>query len=187
MAPCDKCSLDYFQAIAEFYNNDARALTYLRDHSVLPSEVICPHCSSQCSYREDQRVWRCRKSSVIPKSSKRRRCGFSVSDSKGTFLDHTYIAPWKVLLFINHFLSHLWDHKTVIKCLNISSKTSVDWRCICSEVCSDWFLNQEQIGGEGAEVEIDETQFVSRKYERGRQLNDIWRIPRKGVKKVVPN
>ena len=82
MAPCDKCSLDYFQAIAEFYNNDARALTYLRDHSVLPSEVICPHCSSQCSYREDQRVWRCRKSSVIPKSSKRRLC---------EFLDHTYI------------------------------------------------------------------------------------------------
>ena len=97
MAPCDKCSLDYFQAIAEFYNNEARALTYLRDHSVLPSEVICPDCSSQCSYREDQRVWRCRKSSVIPKSSKRRRCGY------------TYIAPWKVLLYINHFLSHLWD------------------------------------------------------------------------------
>ena len=75
MAPCDKCSLDYFQAIAEFYNNDARALTYLRDHSVLPSEVICQHCSSQCSYREDQRVWRCRKSSVIPKSTKKTQRG----------------------------------------------------------------------------------------------------------------
>ena len=58
--------------------------------------------------------------------------------------------------------------------LNISSKTSVDWRSFCSEVCYNWFLNQEQIGGEGVEVEIDETQFVRRKYERGRLLNDIW-------------
>ena len=62
----------------------------------------------------------------------------------------------------------------VISCLNISSKTSVDWRSFCSEVCSNWFLNQEQIGGEGVEVEIDETQFVRKKYERGRLLNHIW-------------
>ena len=167
MVACDKCSFDYFQVIAEFYNNDAKSLSFLRSHSVLPSEIICPHCSSQCNYREDQRIWRCRKSSVIPKTKKRRYCDFSVSDSKGTFLDHSYIAPWKVLLFINHFLSHLWDHRTVLSCLNISSKTSVDWRSFCSEVCYNWFLNQEQIDGEGVEVEIDETQFVRRKYERG--------------------
>ena len=126
-AACDKYSFHYFQVIAEFYN-DAKSLAFLRSHSVLPSEIICPHCSSQCNYHEDQRVWRCRKSSVIPKTKKRRYCDFSVSDSKGTFLDHSYIAPWKVLLFINHFLSHLWDHRTVVSCLNISSKTSVDWR-----------------------------------------------------------
>ena len=119
MAACDKCSFDYFQVIPEFYNNDAKSLAFLRSHSVLPSEIICPHCS-QCNYREDQRVRRCRKSSVIPKTKKQRYCDFSVSDSKGTFLDHSYIASWKVLLFINQFLSHLWDHRTVVSCLNIS-------------------------------------------------------------------
>ena len=41
-------------------------------------------------------------------------------------------------------------------------------------MCYNWFLNQEQIGGEGVEVEIDETQFGRRKYERGRLLNNIW-------------
>ena len=100
MAACDKCSFDYFQVIAEFYN-DAKSLAFFLSHSVLPSEIICPHCFSNCNYREDQSVWRCRKSSVVPKSKKRRFCGFSVSDYKGSFLDHTYIAPWKVLLFIN--------------------------------------------------------------------------------------
>ena len=89
MAACDKYSFHYFQVIAEFYNNDAKSLAFFRSHSVLPSEVICPHCLSQCNYREDQSVWRCRKSSVVPKSKKRRFCGFSVSDYKGSFLDHT--------------------------------------------------------------------------------------------------
>ena len=84
MAACDKCSFDYIQVIAEFYNNDAKSLAFFRSHSVLPSEIICPHSFS--------------------KSKKRRFCGFSVSDYKGSFLDHTYIEPWKVLLFINHFL-----------------------------------------------------------------------------------
>ena len=44
MAACDKCSFDYFQVIAEFYNNDANSLAFFRSHSVLSSEIICPHC-----------------------------------------------------------------------------------------------------------------------------------------------
>ena len=97
MAACDKCSFcsfDYYQVIAEFYNNDAKSLAFFRSHSVLPAEIICPHCFSNCNYREDQSVWHCRKSSVVPKSKKRRFCGFSVSDYKGTFLDNSNIAPW---------------------------------------------------------------------------------------------
>ena len=43
MAACDKCSFDYFLVIAEFYNNDAKSLAFLRSHSVLSSEIICPH------------------------------------------------------------------------------------------------------------------------------------------------
>ena len=135
MASCDKCSLDYFQVSAEFYNNDPKSLSFLQSHCVLPSEAICSHCSSKCTYREDQYIWRCRKSTIIPKTKKRSFCDFSVSDSKGTFIAHTYIPPWKILLFIKHFLRHLWDHRTLLLCLNISSKISVDWRSFCSEVC----------------------------------------------------
>ena len=62
MAACDKCSLDYFQVIAEFYNKTTKSLSFLRSHCILPSEIICPHCTSKCTYREDQRIWRCRKS-----------------------------------------------------------------------------------------------------------------------------
>ena len=55
-----------------------------------------------------------------------------------------------------------------------SRHTSVDWRSFCSEVTVNWLKNQEPIGGPGIIVEIDETFFVKRKYERGRQLSDVW-------------
>ena len=121
-----------------------------------------------------KRIWRCRKSTVIPKTKKRRYCDFSTSDQKGTFLHNCYIPAWKILIFINHFLSHLWDHKTIQTCLGLSSRIIVDWHVFCAEVCAKWFDNQEAIGGENIEVEIDETQFVRRKYNRGRLLKDIW-------------
>ena len=58
--------------------------------------------------------------------------------------------------------------------MNISSRTSVDWRSFCSEVTQYWFDNQQSIGGEGVEVEIDETLITHRKYERGRTLKQCW-------------
>ena len=65
---------------------------------------------------------------------------------------------------------------TVFKCLNWAPSTSVDWRSFCSEVTEWWFGNQDSIGGEGIEVEIDETLFVKRKYDRGRMLRQLWII-----------
>ncbi|GFN87472.1 hypothetical protein PoB_001397800 [Plakobranchus ocellatus] len=77
-------------------------------------------------------------------------------------------------LFINHFLSYTWDHKTILDCLQFSSKTSVDWRSFCCEVLGAWFMNQQAISRPGIEVDIDETLIAHRKYEHGRILKQIW-------------
>ena len=50
---------------------------------------------------------------------------------------------------MNHWVSKLWDHHTVIDSLEISPNTSVDWRSFCSEIAEYCFENQEQIGGDG--------------------------------------
>ena len=50
-------------------------------------------------------------------------------------------------------------------------------------MCYNWFLNQEQIGGGGVEVEIDKTQFIRRKYKRGRLFKDIW--PFGGIERIT--
>lgn len=172
---CEGCQVTYFQCIARFFEKNDISRQFLREHGVLSSVVHCPKCEKECSLREDgQYIWRCSGSVKIAKTKRRRYCDYSVSDFNGTFLENTKVPAWKIILFVNHWLSKHWDHSTVIKCLSITSHTSVDWRSFCSEVTDFWFTNQKCIGGPGIVVEIDETLIVRRKYERGRVLSQVW-------------
>lgn len=103
--------------IPEFLNNNKAAVDYLRSLNVLPKLVKCPMCMKDCSLREDQQIWRCRQSYQVPKTKKRRPCVFSVSDYRDTFLHHVNLPPWKVVLFVSHWLRRVWAPARVTKCL----------------------------------------------------------------------
>lgn len=171
---CDGCTYNCWKFIKEFYLDDEAAITFLRNHGVLPLEVQCPYCEVPCTYREDRHSWYCGRWTKIAKTKKRRQCNFTTSDYKGTFLDGTHLKPSEIVCFVNHWLKKKWNHDTVLHCLNWAPSTSVDWRSFCSEVTEWWFDNQDSIGGEGIEVEIDETLFVKRKYNRGRMPRQLW-------------
>ena len=133
-------------------------------------------------------MWRCTKTFVVGGTKKRRYCGFSVSQFKGSFLHNVHLPAWKVVVFAHHWLSKHWDHETVVEGLGLSTRTSVDWRSFCSEVTDHWLENQEPIGGPGITVEIDETLIARRKYERGRVLSQVWvfgAVERASKKKIV--
>ena len=48
MASCESCDLDYVKAMSTFYEKDEIALSFLRNHGVLPKEVKCPKCNNLC-------------------------------------------------------------------------------------------------------------------------------------------
>ncbi|XP_027218228.1 uncharacterized protein [Penaeus vannamei] len=171
---CAACENNYFDFLAKYHRNNEASLQYLRDHGVLPVDVQCPHCKTPCHYRKDRHQWVCGAWTKIAKTKRRKQCNFTVSDYKGTFLSGTRLEPFQILSFVNHWLSKHWDHQTVIGCLHIAERTSVDWRSFCSEVTEQWLDNQEPIGGPGIVVEVDETLFGKRKYEIGRLLSQIW-------------
>ncbi len=171
---CSTCSLIEYALINKMYEDDKEALKILRDHGVLPSQVVCVTCGRDCIYREDRKQWRCTGSYVIPKTKKRRLCNFSTSDYKGTFLENTQLKPWQVVCFVNLWVRKHFSHGQVIGNLEISRRTAVDWRSFCSEVTEFWFSNQQPIGGQDKIIEIDETLIVKRKYERGRVLSQTW-------------
>lgn len=171
---CTSCELSLYNGIHHYLGNDSAAIEFFRQHRVLPRRIDCPSCNSACTLREDTNIYRCRK--ILRQHRQRpKECGYSVSMYKNTFLDNCKLPPWKVLLYVNHFLTDLWSHKVIMENLNISLTTSIDWRSFCSEVCIHWLdNNQEQIGGPGISVEIDETVLVRRKYRRGRLIRTIW-------------
>ncbi|CAF1579046.1 unnamed protein product, partial [Didymodactylos carnosus] len=53
-----------------------------------------------------------------------------------------------------------------------SEHTIVDWKKFCRDVCAEYYVrNPSIIGGVGHTVEIDESCFGKRKYQRGRLLS----------------
>ena len=56
-----------------------------------------------------------------------------------------------------------------------SNKTVVDWNQFCRDIAVTYFLNNRvQLGGPGSIVEIDESLFSRRKYNRGRIVENQW-------------
>ena len=65
-------------------------------------------------------------------------------------------------------------HNTTLV-LQISHPTAVDWYNFLRDVCAEYFkLHPMVIGGQGIEVEIDESKFGRRKYNRGRWQEGHW-------------
>ena len=51
----------------------------------------------------------------------------------------------------------------------------MDWYNFIRDVCAQYFLDHPTtIGGDGVEVEIDESKFGRRKYHRGRYVEGHW-------------
>lgn len=175
VTPCLDCSLTYFDFIQKFHKNNEEALKYFKAHNILPTRVTCPHCNGDCVLRDEQNIWRCHKQWKDRKNKKRvKRCSFSVSTNKGTFLEKTNLQPWQVLLFCASWLRKTYKQSDAIENLEIKSEACVDWRSFCSEVTLDWFEHQDAIGGENVVVEIDETVIVKRKQNTGRILKQLW-------------
>nr|XP_027222453.1 uncharacterized protein LOC113814571 isoform X1 [Penaeus vannamei] len=171
---CSGCECNYFEFIQKFYKNNEAAIAYLRDHGVLPLEVICPRCKSTCHYREDRHTWYCGAWTKIPKTKRRRQCYYSASDFKGSFISGARIEPYKIVCFVNHWLSKQWDNEIVKQCLGLSNVTRITWQTNCAEVTEHWLDNQEPIGGPGVVVDIDETLFGKMKHEEGKSQSQIW-------------
>ena len=63
-----------------------------------------------------------------------------------------------------------------MKWCEVSAKPAVDWCHFCREVCLEYLAqhNTSLIGGPGTIVEIDESKFGKRKYNRGRLRDGKW-------------
>ena len=161
---------------ARFMNNLDECIRWCRQYGLLASRMDCPICNRQCNEQHlqsvvDGRIWRC----MV------KRCKKRISIRKGSFFEQSHLELWKIV-----GLSYLWvrsagksrgvsmeDSK---KELHIGSNdTIVDWNQFCRDIAVTYFLNNPvQLGGPGRVVEIDESLFSRRKYNRGRIIPEQW-------------
>jgi transposase-like protein len=104
-----------------------------------------------------------------------KKCNYAVSVKTGTIFAGSHLSIAKICMMMCLWLDGV-KIVTIQKHLRISSnKTIVYWGSFLREVLYDSiFDNKTPIGGPGTIVEIDESKFGKRKYNRGRRVDGQW-------------
>ena len=171
---CEGCSVSEVHLIHTCLYSDEEALKVFEAHGVIPTKRACGRCGRELTLGEDYRFRCYKRFRPDPKSRKEVRCGFCVSRFKDTWLEKVKLPPRINILFINGFLRKAFIQDYFMRNFGMTAKSVVDWKSFCSEVCESWLDNQEAIGGPGKVVEIDESKFGKRKYQRGHAVEGAW-------------
>ena len=157
-------------------NDEKKTIVWLHENEfIAKQDEDCPKCASKGKRgklrykRQGVRAKQRRKGGIYLQCSSKHR----FSPFNGTFFDGNYckIPCNKVLDLI-----YLFAWKTpVLKAareLKINANTAIDYYNYLREVCTNATASREDhvIGGPGLTVEIDESKFFRRKYNRGRIL-----------------
>lgn len=141
---------------------------------LLKNSMVCGRCQNNCrlvKYQQnvDGYRWRCRP------------CNFTKSIRSGSFFERSHLSLKLILRLIYRWCDDYPGTK-IAKELEINRATTVtDWMNFCRDVCVAWVQdNPVELGGLDEEtllpkiVEIDESNFFKRKYNRGRRRRSKW-------------
>ena len=136
------------------------AIDYLKFKGVFPKTIECCNCHKTLHLSNDQ--FRCR------------QCNKQQSITKGTIFENCSIPYDMVLLIAYHWLLKT-PTTSIISITGLSSKTVCKYICKFEKIVSCMVENQnEKIGGEGIIVELDESKFGKRKYNKGHHVEGVW-------------
>lgn len=141
-------------------------------------EYPCPSCGYKMVLVERNHVidkfkWRC-KNYIQPVKKKKYPCNYETSLRKGTFFSRSHLTLGQIAKFICCWSQNM-ELKTICNEVRTSSKTAVDFANFCREVVYVQLVEKSApIGGCGKNVEIDESKFGKRKYNRGKRVEGQW-------------
>lgn len=145
--------------------NRIELLAFLQSRKLVKEENICKKCSRECQIREiSERFY-----FVCTACNSR----YSVAPKPYLFnnMKISYEDALKIMYLFTIGVSSVKIHNM----LEVSHKSILQWIGICRKVCLiDMQQRKEKIGGRNKVVEIDESVFGKRKYEKGRFITGQW-------------
>lgn len=146
---------------------DAGLYELLRLKGILKSERNCPQCGKNMSYDKRRCSWRCQKTDKVTKL----RCSHELSIRTGTILSQSRVPLLNVFIAMILYVTSNTSAKSIaanaeITRRHLASMTDIVRTLLAGVYLRD--LREKKIGGPGKIVEIDETVFNKRKYNRER-------------------
>ena len=174
-------------------NTLEETIAFSKKMGIIPPTVKCPNCQrildkpyilkrSNCDTSDI--TYQCNKKACRARGKKN-----VVSLTTDTWFGKSHITL-KKSLFLTYYFVHKMDYVNTIretsieligtepdlKQITTSSETVSDYKSYCREICMNIVADEsvEQIGGNDCIVEIDESKFGKRKYNKGRFVEGQW-------------
>ncbi|XP_068234733.1 uncharacterized protein [Palaemon carinicauda] len=145
-----------------------------QEHGVIDKEHKCGHCDNKCQLDSKRWVWRCQKKVAIGKQ-KAKKCNYSVAVFKGGWLSQAKVKAGDNLFFSGVYLDKIFTYEFIRREIGWTNNTISDWCNFIREVLENYCeVVRKPIGGPGKTVEIDESKFGKRKYNKGRTVDGQW-------------
>uniref|UniRef100_A0A5S6Q3F2 DDE_Tnp_IS1595 domain-containing protein n=1 Tax=Trichuris muris TaxID=70415 RepID=A0A5S6Q3F2_TRIMR len=110
-------------------------------------------------------TWRC----------SRKVCRKEVTVRKGTWLEDTQLELRKVVMFLFFWSQERTSVKFCQRSLGMSKSASIEWNSSIRQIISRSFPRRQIVlGGPGRTVDVDESVFSKRKFNRGRYRPQQW-------------
>lgn len=162
-------SIPPLREVREYFFNNDQSTYFSFFHGLLYNEMNCPRClevdniERAMSISDSEReMWRCK------------TCYKKVSIRKDSIFSHSHLSIGDILLIMYAFTCKIDPTIATDFCGNGSATINDYYKMIRKGLADGLTEEQLLIGGEGIVVEIDESKFTKRKYNRGRRrvLND---------------
>ena len=155
--------------------DEQECIRFLLNRGILHNHDNCQHCNDRV--RIEGKLWRC----------KNRECRKTISIFHESFFAKNKLKCCEVLL-----LCYLWlakaSYSTTLVLTGHNPNTISNFMGHCRDLVMESLDEEDEIiGGPGIIVEIDESKFGKRKYNRGHRVDGVWvlgGIERTDAKKV---
>ncbi|GFS67219.1 putative transposase-like protein [Nephila pilipes] len=116
---------------------------------------------------EDGYIWECRKRGENAHRNRR-------SMQKNIWFAESKLSILEILLVTNMWMK-IANRVSIAFEIGVARSSVTEWMSFCREVCFDMCDFESSIlGGLGDIVEIDESMFGKRKFNRGNRVNGSW-------------